>query len=419
MPDFLIIISLFVSGFLIVQGFVALWQMIYGWISKENLEKRLVKPRLLPAEVGFSLIVPCRHEAGVIGHTLKDLLKIHYPKDKFEILVPLACDDLETIAEVQSVIEETKSPQIRVEIFFDGILGKPHGLNVALAKTKFDYVAVFDAEDVVHRDILNFVNTKIVQEGRKVVQTGVSLLNWWSSWFSIQAVMEYYFWFNSRLFWHADRGIVPLGGVGVFFPKEKLQQIGGWDEKCLTEDAKIGIDLSVVGVEFAVMSQDQFSVKEEVPVDFSGFLKQRTRWIQGFLQILLSGTWRKLSFSKQIIFLNFVLFPFFQFGLALWGMFSVIANHTSQIGLALIAFIPLFLLISQMAVSLAGVVEIMILRKQKLKMPVAIILYILSFVPYQILLTIALIRAVKRQMFGNLGWEKTLHQNFHRKLAVG
>ena len=109
-------------------------------------------------------------------------------------------------------------------VFHDKPINKPHGLNAALPKAKHDVVTIFDAEDDIHPDIFNVVNTVMESEHVKVVQAGVQLMNFDSSWYSALNVLEYFFWFKSRLHYHARLGAIPLGGNTVFFDRELLEE---------------------------------------------------------------------------------------------------------------------------------------------------------------------------------------------------
>src|SRR5260221_3707245 len=128
-----------------------------------------------------------------------------------------------------------------------------------------------------------------------VVQGGVQLMNYQSKWYSVLNVLEYFFWFKSRLHYHARLGMTPLGGNTVFFTREVLQRVGGWDQRNLTEDADIGIRISRLGEPIRVVYDDRYVTREETPPTLSQFSKQRTRWSQGILQTLLKGEWKQLS----------------------------------------------------------------------------------------------------------------------------
>ena len=50
----------------------------------------------------------------------------------------------------------------------------------------------------------------MLDEGVEVVQCGVQLMNYESNWYSMLNVLEYFFWFKSRLHYHARLGMFPL-----------------------------------------------------------------------------------------------------------------------------------------------------------------------------------------------------------------
>src|SRR5207302_11415662 len=108
-------------------------------------------------------------------------------------------------------------------------------------------VTIVDAEDDLHPDIFLIVNTIMAREGASIVQAGVQLMDFESSWYAVHNVLEYFFWFKSRLHFHAHVGLIPLGGTTVCLGRRLIETAGGWDENCLTEVADIGIRLSTQG----------------------------------------------------------------------------------------------------------------------------------------------------------------------------
>jgi glycosyltransferase XagB len=208
--------------------------------------------------------------------------------------------------------------------FDDPPINKPHGLNVGLKESTGDVMVIFDAEDEPHPQILNLINTVMVQEDAPVVQSGVQLMNYADHWFSALNVLEYFFWFKSRLHFHATIGSVPLGGNTIFIRRELLQYVNGWDQNNLTEDAELGIRLSAAGVPIRVVYDDQYVTREETPPSVSQLVKQRTRWTQGFLQVLAKGAWMGLPTLAQRVMAMYTLsFPLFQALLMLYVPFSL------------------------------------------------------------------------------------------------
>src|SRR5260370_35312455 len=117
--------------------------------------------------------------------------------------------------------------------------------------------------------------------------------------------------------------MVPLGGNTVFFTRDVLQRVGGWDEQDLTEDADIGIRISLLGERMRVVYDDRYVTREETPPTLSQFIKQRTRWSQGFLQTLFKGEWKQLPRLGQRLLAIYTLgFPAAQ---AVLGIYIIVA----------------------------------------------------------------------------------------------
>ena len=55
-------------------------------------------------------------------------------------------------------------------------------------------MGVFDAEDIVHPDLLNRINARSVSTGSDIVQGGVQLMNVGTNWFSARNVLKYDFY---------------------------------------------------------------------------------------------------------------------------------------------------------------------------------------------------------------------------------
>jgi len=410
------LLLLLISIFLSCQAILSLWQMIYGWLNPKKINLNKMPKHIYPPLTFFSIIVPARHEENVIADTLRQIIKQSYSKNYFEIIIPMSKDDIDTILEVEKIQRNNLNVNIKKVIFYDGPINKPHGLNIALNEAKGDYIVIFDAEDHIHPYLLNGINSLIIEEKRQIIQTGVSLVNWKSNWFSIHPVLEYYYWFNSRLHWYRDKGIIPLAGVGIFIPKEILLKVKGWDEKCLTEDAKLGINCSIKNYPVRLLVDEEYSIQEEVPIKLDAFIKQRTRWIQGFLQILVSKIWKNLDYKKQFYFFTLFLFPIFQLFIYIWSIISLFLFNNQSILITLISFLPLIILLFQIFIQFSGILEISAKRKQLHYAIYLIPMFVLTYFPYQIILFYSTVRAIVRMVTGNIYWEKTTHFNTNRKI---
>lgn len=391
--------------------------MLYAWNDPQKTNSYRSPTVYLPPKYSFTALLPARHEEKVIADTIKAISQINYPQELTEILVICRCDDPGTIEMAQKAIFELKKNNIRLVIFDDLPINKPHGLNLGLSQANKDVVVIFDAEDEPHREIYNVVNTIIQAEGVDVVQSGVQLMNYNSSWFATLNVLEYFFWFKSTLQFFARAGLIPLGGNTVFFKKEWLKKINGWDENCLTEDADIGIRLSSIGAKIRIIYDEEFATKEETPSTVSQFIKQRTRWNQGFLQIFLKGDWLKLpKLSQRLLAVYILVWPAPQTLLLLNIPISlfVILFVKMPIAIAMLSMVPFYILIIQIVIYNIGLYEFTKSYHFPFSfwMPLKIFY---SFFLYQFILGASAIRAVWRMIIGNFGWEKTTHINAHRQ----
>jgi cellulose synthase/poly-beta-1,6-N-acetylglucosamine synthase-like glycosyltransferase len=259
----------------------------------------------------------------------------------------------------------------------------------------------------------------MLNEGVDVVQSGVQLMNHNTKWFCFLNVLEYFFWFKSSMHFFARIGMIPLGGNTVFVRRELLRQIGGWDEHCLTEDADLGIRLSLAGARIRVIYDDMYITREETPHTIAQFIKQRTRWNQGFIQILFKGDWIKLEkFSQRLLAFYLLILPEVQAFFMLLAPVSIVMLFFIKLPLwfAMFTFLPLYCLALAVFIDLAGLREFLKAHKRKWRWHEAIIT-MLAFIPYQCILGIGALRAVYRHIQGASNWEKTMHLGQHRDLA--
>lgn len=404
----------------LAQGIATLWLNLWAWDEPGRIEAMASPETFLPPQHSFTVMLPARDEVAVIGETLRRLSLANYPSELLEFLVICEVTDTGTIEEARLAIERHSIGNAHVIVFDDTPINKPHGLNAALAVANHQITTIFDAEDDVHPDLFAVVDTILQTEQPDIVQAGVQLIDYRSHWFSSHNVLEYYFWFRSRMHIHAKAGVVPLGGNTVFFHTEQLRAVGGWDEHCLTEDAEIGLRMTSSGATDRATYDARHITREETPDSAKAFVKQRTRWNQGFLQIVLGGQWRLFPKpGKRLLALYLLGFPFVQALMLLLTpvLLTIGAVSDVPVGLAVLSFVPVVLVLIQLAVSMVALA--MFCREQDVKVaPQSLLLMVVTYIPYQVLLSVGAARAVVRLVRGHGGWEKTAHSGQHRPQHV-
>jgi cellulose synthase/poly-beta-1,6-N-acetylglucosamine synthase-like glycosyltransferase len=232
--------------------------------------------------------------------------------------------------------------------------------------------------------------------------------------------LEYFFHYKSRLHFNARAGMVPLGGNTVFVRRNLVTQVGGWDVRCLTEDADIGVRLSALGEPMRVIYDTRWVTREETPHTIRALVKQRTRWHQGFLQILTKRDWRRIPGRRSR------LLALLTFGQPLLDGFLVCAVPLIPLAVlylrlpvivALVSLTPLYVLGLQLLMTLVGVLEFG--RAYGERVPMALIARLpFTYLPYQSLIAFSALRATVRHVLGHGEWEKTEHRGAHRRPAL-
>jgi cellulose synthase/poly-beta-1,6-N-acetylglucosamine synthase-like glycosyltransferase len=398
----------------LVLGAVAwttlIW-MLHAWRTPSSLvESRLAHDDLEPAH-SFSLIVPARHEEAVLEATLSRLVTTDHPD--FEVLVVVGDDDPAT-REVAERVAGRHPELVKVIVDSSRPKSKPKALNTALPYCTGAITGVFDAEDDVHPALLQRVDQCFQRRDADVVQAGVQLMNFRSSWLTVRNVLEYYFWFRSRLHRHAGQGFIPLGGNTVFVRTQVLRAVSGWDPDCLAEDCELGVRLSALGAHTAVFYEPELVTREECPPTLGAFAKQRTRWNQGYLQTLTKGYWRRLPLRQRALGGYILATPYL---MAIAWVLMPIALATAvavktPVPITLISFVPALPMLSMLAVEIAGLGDFCRAYGERASARDYGRL-ILGLPLYQAALAFAAARAVVREALGNRGWEKTAHLGLH------
>lgn len=414
----LVAATILVLSFVIfVQSLFGIHLTLYAWEDPARLREGGAPDSFARPRHSFTAILPARHEEQVIYETVRRVASMNYPKRLMEIIVVCHAGDVRTLSEAHRAQRDIGGKNIRVITFHGEPINKPHGLNMALAAARRQFVTIFDAEDDVHPDLFRMVNTVLVRDRVNVVQAGVQLMNWRDQWFSLHNCLEYFFWFKSRLHFHARVGMIPLGGNTVFVRRELLVEVEGWDENCLTEDAEIGVRLSARGERISVVYDSKYVTREETPDTVASWIRQRTRWNQGFVYVMRKGAWLHLPRrSQRMLALYTFSYPLLQSLLfLLWPTVIVgILLLKVPIPVALVSFLPLYALGFQLAVQVVG--ALMFASEYGLPIrPLHVLKLVATFLPYQWLLGVSALRAVYRELEVKLGWEKTHHAGAHRR----
>jgi glycosyltransferase XagB len=207
---------------------------------------------------------------------------------------------------------------------------------------------------------------------------------------------------------------VPLGGTSNHFRRPVLESLHGWDAWNVTEDADLGIRLALAG--YRVFDLPSATL-EEAPGSFHAWLKQRQRWMKGFMQVVVTHSRRPLAALRALGPLRFfaaVATILATFATALgYPLFMIVSIVVFYDGSWLTASTPMEALRSAVGVTLFGaglvamiapaVVAIERRRWRRLYPLVPLLPF------YYALISIAAWGALAELIRDPFGWNKTEH----------
>jgi cellulose synthase/poly-beta-1,6-N-acetylglucosamine synthase-like glycosyltransferase len=165
---------------------------------------------------------------------------------------------------------------------------KPRALNVALPLARGRFTVIYDAEDVPDPGQLRLAVSRFGQSPPHVacLQARLTIDNTDDTWLTRIFTIEYAALFDVLNPGLAEIGSpIALGGTSNHFRTAILRKIHGWNAWNVTEDADLGIRLARYG--FAVKDLPS-STLEEAPGTLRLWMRQRTRWMKGFVQTAAS-----------------------------------------------------------------------------------------------------------------------------------
>jgi cellulose synthase/poly-beta-1,6-N-acetylglucosamine synthase-like glycosyltransferase len=295
----------------------------------------------------YTILVPLFGEARVLPDLIRALNRLDYPREKLDIKLILEEVDSETRAAAGSL--DLSTPFDILVVPDRQPRTKPKALNFALPFVRGSYLTVFDAEDVPEPSELKEALGAFDAGGPDLacLQARLAIDNAGDGFLARQFAIEYAALFDGLLPALAAMGVpIPLGGTSNHFRIEALRRAGAWDAWNVTEDADLGIRLARFGYRTGIL---RATTSEEAPFRLGAWLRQRTRWLKGWMQTALvhsrrpwsfvreAGVWRAISVATLSggIILSALVHPFFTGAVIAGAMLGAPFGHPeSPIGRA-------------------------------------------------------------------------------------
>ena len=360
-----------------------------------------------------SILVPLFRETEIAHALITRLSRLTYPKCLLDVVLVLEENDALTR---QTLAEIDLPSWMRAVIVPDGQpRTKPRAMNYALDFCEGDIIGIFDAEDAPDPDQITIVARRFQSAPRDLacLQGILDYYNPKQNWLARCFTIEYAAWFRVILPGMARLGFaIPLGGTTLFFRRDVLEELGGWDAHNVTEDADLGFRLARHGYRTEMIGT---VTGEEANCRAWPWIKQRSRWLKGYMTTYLVhmrrpvllhrqlGAWKFWGFQAHFVsaLSQFFLAPFlWSFWLVLFGLphpLDPVLSRSLLIGVGKLFLAVEVINIAIYIVSVSG-------RYHRHLIPWAPTMHL-----YTPLGTIAAYKALYEMVFAPFFWDKTSH----------
>jgi cellulose synthase/poly-beta-1,6-N-acetylglucosamine synthase-like glycosyltransferase len=363
----------------------------------------------------YTILVPLFKEPESVVITLINAIKkIDYPLNKLDIIFLFEDSDLKTIE-----IAKKHHPPSSWRFFYvpNGTpTTKPKACNYGLHFARGEYMVIYDAEDIPDPDQLKKAVAAFKSSPRQYscFQAQLNYYNKNENFLTKMFTLEYTYWFDYLLTGLSRLQLpIPLGGTSNHFKVEVLKKLSGWDPFNVTEDADLGIRMYAEGLKVGIINSTTY---EEANCKLKNWIRQRSRWIKGYMQTSLIYNRHPIKLIKKIGFKNWMSFQLlvtgtpvvFLLNLIMWAIFLIwIFTRTTLFSpffppiIVEIGFINfLFGNITAIVLNLTAVLS----RKYYNLIPYAILNPF-----YWVLHSISSYKALWQLLFKPSYWEKTTH----------
>ena len=277
-------------------GTAFLWEVL-DVAARTEWPRRLPEGRLdAPPRFPFvSLHVPAHNEPpDMVIDTLRSLLVLDYPA--YEIVM---VDDNTIDTALWHPLRDFCAQHDITFVHLENWPGYKSGaLNYVMKHSidpRTEVIGVIDADYIVDPDYLQRCATLFAdRDDLAFVQTPQNYREWEHSSYYRRLFYSYeYFFAVSQPSRNELDGAI-FGGTMGLIRREALEQVGGWDEWCITEDAEDAeVSLKMLRAGWTGQHVERPFGHGVMPLTFEALKRQRFRWCFGGMQIL-KAHWRSL-----------------------------------------------------------------------------------------------------------------------------
>lgn len=262
--------------------------------------------------------LPLYNEMYVAERLINAVCEIDYPKDKLEIQVLDDSTD-ETTGIVHKAVEQKKNEGFDIiHVKRDSRKGfKAGALKEAMKTAKGEFIAIFDADFIPHKNFLKKTLSFFTDSNIGMVQTRWEHLNGdYSILTKAQALaLDGHFVIEQSVRNKAGF-FINFNGTGGVWKKECIEDAGNWHDDTLTEDLDLSYRAQLNGWKFIFLKD--FTSPAELPSEINALKSQQFRWTKGAIETakkILPQVWKskiplRVKLQSTFHLTNNLVFPF-------------------------------------------------------------------------------------------------------------
>ncbi|MGM0877114.1 MAG: poly-beta-1,6-N-acetyl-D-glucosamine synthase [Bacillota bacterium] len=275
-------IVLFLFYYPLIMGVI--W-IVGGLIYFVKKEKNHRFPEMNEADLPFiSLLIPAFNEAKTIEETVRHASQLNYPT--YEVIVINDGSKDATLDILHSILD--LYPKLRIVNVINN-KGKANALKQGVLSSRGEFIATIDSDAILDKDALRYVIPHFIiprNSERVGAVTGNPRIRNRTSLLSKIQLVEYASIIGLIKRTQRVLGkVMTVSGVFVVFRKKALLDAGMWDTDLITDD--IGVTWKLQRRFWDVRYEPKAMCWMLVPESIKGIWKQRLRWTQGGIEVVL------------------------------------------------------------------------------------------------------------------------------------
>jgi len=246
-----------------------------------------------------SVLVPAHNEALVLKRTVQSLLNFDYPRDKYEIIV-INDNSSDQTEDIISALAAANPSSRLMCISTDKVVGgtgKSNALNIGFSAASGSVIAIYDADNTPEPKALRLLVENLLADDKLGAVIGkfrtrnrnASLL---SRFVNIETLSHQCMNQAGRYFFFK---LCTIPGTNYVIRRRIIEEVGGWDDKALSEDTEISFRIYRMG--YYIKLLPQAVTWEQEPHLLPVWFRQRVRWAKGNLYVMVKNF--KYTFDRN------------------------------------------------------------------------------------------------------------------------